>query len=274
MLAFFYPCLYTIHLTLYTLHFTPYTIMKQILWKEFGKQLLMSIGIFFALFLVLYMVEWLIPSLHGTLLQWHDPAFIVGIPASIIGVAYVLTIRNPKNYTGFYGGIAMALLLATQFYLQGNLDLVFLQLAVFIPFMVMSLLRWRNLVGQLQPKDQQFVPEWLPRKQLWISLLILLAILVADYVLATLVIQRNAWGENVFVKLLGGLMIASSTLANFILIYQKIDAWVWWAVYALAGMVLYVLIGNIFSFLLFLVFLLVNGGAGIVWIKMNKQHIK
>ena len=120
--------------------------MKQILWKEFGKQLLMSIGIFFALFLVLYMVEWLIPSLHGTLLQWHDPAFIVGIPASIIGVAYVLTIRNPQNYTGFYGGIAMALLLATQFYLQGNLDLVFLQLAVFIPFMVVSLLCWRNQV--------------------------------------------------------------------------------------------------------------------------------
>ena len=65
-------------------------------------------------------------------------------------------------------------------------------------------------------------------------------------------------------------MIASSTLANFILIYQKIDAWLWWAVYALAGIVLYILIGNIFSMVLFLVFLLVNGSAGIAWIKLRK----
>ena len=67
-------------------------------------------------------------------------------------------------------------------------------------------------------------------------------------------------------------MIASSTLANFILIYQKIDAWIWWVVYALAGMIFYVLIGNAFSFVLFTVFLLVNGGAGLAWIKVAKEQ--
>ena len=95
---------------------------------------------------------------------------------------------------------------------------------------------------------------------------------MADYALATLVIQHNAWSDNIILKLIGGLMIASSTLANFILIYQKIDAWIWWVVYALAGMIFYALIGNAFSFVLFTVFLFVNGGAGIAWIKAFKAQ--
>ena len=244
--------------------------MKKTLWKAFGKQLLTSLGIYAALFLILYIIEWLVPSLRGILLQWHDLAFIVGIPASVMGTAYVLTIRDPKNYTGFYGGILMALLLSVQFYLQGNLDLVVLQLVVFVPFLLSSLLRWRKLSLQPQSSDPPFVPEWLPRHLRWLSLFILLIVVVGDYVLATLVIQQDAWTDNILIKLMGGLMIASSTLANFILIYQKIDAWVWWVLYALSGIVLYILIGNIFSIFLFLVFLIINAGAGIAWIKLRK----
>lgn len=206
------------------------------------------------------------------LLQWHDSAFVVGIPASVIGVAYVLTIRNPKNYTGFVGGMVMAVLLATQFFLLGNYDLVILQLAVFFPFMLMSFLRWRRQTLTLSDREQPFHPEWLPTGQMLVSLLLLVAIIVADYALATLVIQHNDWSDNIILKLIGGLMIASSTLANFILIYQKIDAWLWWTVYALAGMMFYALIGNAFSFVLFTVFLLVNGAAGIAWIKASKAQ--
>lgn len=245
--------------------------MKKTLWKAFGKQLFISLGIYAALFLILYIIEWLVPSLRGILLQWHDLAFIVGIPASVMGTAYVLTIRDPKNYTGFYGGILMALLLSVQFYLQGNLDLVVLQLVVFVPFLLSSLLRWRKLALQPQSSDQPFVPEWLPRHLQWLSLFILLIVVVGDYVLATLVIQQDAWTDNILIKFMGGLMIASSTLANFILIYQKIDAWVWWVLYALSGIVLYILIGNIFSIFLFLVFLIINAGAGIAWIKLRKS---
>jgi nicotinamide riboside transporter PnuC len=206
------------------------------------------------------------------LLQWHDSAFVMGIPASVIGVAYVLTIRNPKNYTGFVGGMVMAVLLATQFFLLGNYDLVILQLAVFFPFMLMSFLRWRRQTLILSDREQPFYPEWLPTGQMLVSLLLLVAIIVADYALATLVIQHNDWSDNIILKLIGGLMIASSTLANFILIYQKIDAWLWWTVYALAGMMFYALIGNAFSFVLFTVFLLVNGAAGIAWIKASKAQ--
>ena len=245
-------------------------MIKKTLWQELGKRTLLSLGIFSALFLILYIVEWAVPSLSGVLLQWHDPAFVVGIPASVIGVGYVLTIRNPQNYTGFAGGIVMALLLATQFYLLGSYDLVILQLAVFIPFMLVSFVRWRRQTLSLSATEQPFYPEWLPLGQMLLSLFLLAAIILADYALATLVIQHNAWTDNIILKLLGGLMIASSTLANFILIYQKIDAWIWWVVYALSGMIFYALIGNAFSFVLFTVFLLVNGGAGIAWIKASK----
>jgi hypothetical protein len=114
--------------------------MKLALWKELGKQLLVSMGIFFALFLILYIVEWAVPSLSGVLLQWHEPAFVVGIPASVIGVAYVLTIRNPQNYTGFVGGIVMALLLSWQFALLQQWGLTVLYVAVFVPFMSYSII--------------------------------------------------------------------------------------------------------------------------------------
>ena len=267
-LAFFISSLYTLHSTPRRSRLYP---MKKTLWQEFARNTLISLGIYAALFLILYIIEWLVPSLRGILLQWHDLAFIVGIPASVIGTAYVLTIRNPKNYTGFYGGIMMALLLSIQFYLQGNLDLVFLQLLVFVPFLLSSLVRWRKLALQPQPAELSFTPKWLPRYQQWLSFFILLLIVVGDYILATLVIQQDAWSDNIIIKLMGGLMIASSTLANFILIYQKIDAWLWWVLYAVSGIVLYILIGNIFSILLFIVFLIVNGSVGIAWIQLRKS---
>ena len=245
--------------------------MKKTLWQEFARNTLISLGIYAALFLILYILEWFVPSLRGTLLQWHDLAFIVGIPASMIGVAYVLTIRNPKNYTGFVGGMVMAVLLAIQFYLLGSYDLVILQLAVFFPFLLISFVRWRRQTLSPSAAEQPFYPEWLPLSKRLISLLLLVAIILADYALATLVIQHNAWSDNILLKLIGGLMIASSTLANFILIYQKIDAWIWWVVYALSGMVFYALIGNAFSLVLFSVFLLVNGGAGLAWIKASRN---
>ena len=246
--------------------------MKKTLWQEFARNTLISLGIFSALFLILYIVEWAVPSLSGVLLQWCDPAFIVGIPASVIGVAYVLTIRNPHNYTGFVGGMVMAVLLATQFFLLGSYDLMILQVAVFFPFLLTSFLRWRRQTLSLSTRHQPFYPEWLPLRQRLITIVLLVALIAADYALATLVIQHNAWTDNIILKLMGGLMIASSTLANFILIYQKIDAWIWWVVYALAGMIFYALIGNAFSFVLFTVFLLVNGAAGIAWIKAFKAQ--
>lgn len=276
---------------------------------ELGRKTVVSCGLFLVLFGVLYLIEWLVPAMRGELLQWDSAAFIVGIPASIVGVAYVLTIKNPENYTGFYGGILMALLLSCQFYLQGNYDLVCLQLLVFVPFMIKSIIEWKrkqtglktglakeeqtHSIERTKPQsevaegeqahsieraDKQaepqnpttFVPQYLHGRALVWTVIVAMLIMVADYLLATQFIQHDGWNEHILLKLCSGAMIASSTLANYWLIYQKIDAWIWWVVYSASGMVLYILINNMFSLLLFSVFLVVNGSAMIAWMRMGK----
>ena len=245
--------------------------MKQALWKELGKNLLISIGIYSLLFLILYIVEACSPSLRGTTLKWNDPAFIVGIPASVIGVAYVLTIRNPQNYTGFVGGIVMALLLSWQFALLQQWGLTVLYVAVFVPFMIYSIIYWRKQTMQSQESDQPFCPTWLSLRNQVFNLLFLVGMVVLDSGLLTH-FESTIQSDQLLLKLMSGLMIGSSVLANFWLIYKKLDAWIWWVVYSVAGMILYALIGNAFSFLLFTIFLLVNGGAGLAWIKASKEQ--
>ncbi len=238
------------------------------LWREFGRKMGLSVLLFGGLLGVLYGVEWLFPALRGTLLQWDNAAFCVGIPASVVGVGYVLTIKNPQNYTGFYGGILMSALLATQFFLQGNYDLVVLQLGVFAPFMTKSILSWKAAENNSK-QTEKFVPQYLHGWAAAGTYIVALLIIVADYALCTRVLQHNAWGENVLLKLCSGVMIASSTIANYWLIYRKIDAWIWWVLYGLSGMVFYILVNNMFSLVLFTVFLLVNGSALVAWVRMH-----
>lgn len=247
--------------------------MNQALWKEFRKQMLVSLGIFFALFLILYIIERAVPSLSGVLLQWHDPAYVVGIPASVIGVAYVLTIRNPQNYTGFYGGIVMALLLAWQFALMQQWGLTIMYTAVFVPFMIYSIICWRKQTLQSKENEKALCPTWLSLKAQGLNLLFLIGIVAIDSGLL-MHYESTIHSGQLMLKLTGGVMIGSSILANFWLIYQKLDAWIWWVVYSIAGMTLYTLIGNAFSFVLFSIFLIVNTGAGMAWIKLRKQNIK
>lgn len=231
--------------------------------------MLWSVGLFAVLLGVLYAVEALFPALKGTLLQWGNAAFCVGIPASIVGVGYVLTVKNPQNYTGFYGGIVMSVLLATQFFLQGNYDLVCLQIGVFAPFMTKSILAWKRTENQPHTESKPFIPQYLHGWAAAGTYLVAAGIIAADYALCTCLIQHNGWDDNVLLKLCSGLMIASSTLANYWLIYRKIDAWIWWVLYGVSGIVFYIIVGNIFSLVLFTVFLFVNASALIAWIKLN-----
>ncbi len=242
------------------------------LWIEFGRMILLSAGIFAVLFGILYAIEWCVPELRGVLLQWNNAAFCIGIPASVVGVGYVLTIKNPQNYTGFYGGILMSALLAAQFFLQGNYDLVVLQLGVFVPFMTKSLWTWKYAGNSSDPDSEEpFVPQYLHGWAAAGTYLTALLIVAADYALCTCLIQQNGWDENMLLKICSGIMIASSTLANYWLIYRKIDAWIWWVLYGLSGMVFYVLLSNVFSLVLFMVFLLVNGSALVAWIRLHNK---
>ena len=236
--------------------------------------LLLSVGIYVALFMVLLVVEWFCEPLRGVLLQWDSAAFIVGIPASVVGTAYVLTIRNPQNYTGFIGGIAMAVLLGTQFVLQGHYDLTFLQIGIFIPFMLLSLITWRKKLNTTQPTEtaaKPFRPAYLHGWRQGLTLTLALLIIVADYAFTTRVLNHDAWADKWLLKLAGAVMIASSVMANFWLIYQKMDAWIWWILYSLAGILFYVLLGNIYCIVLFLFYLVINVSAFVAWQRLRKN---
>ena len=245
------------------------TITK--LWRETGANSLIAIVLFGALLGVLYVAELLIPELAGKLLFFNQPAFCVGIPASIIGVAYILSIKNPANYTGFYLGVGSSALLGVQFYLNGLFDLTFLYFVVFIPFQIMAIMSWKK--GSKTQKEEVFAPEFLNMSTMLITLFAFLAIIVADYLFATYVMYGDGLCENVVAKIISGSMIAASVLANYWLIYKKNDSWLYWLVYSVAGMLLAVVVtSNIFSLVLFTFFLVINGVATIAWIKATPKE--
>ena len=245
------------------------TITK--LWRETGANSLIAIVLFGALLGVLYVAELLIPELAGKLLFFKDPAFRVGIPASIIGVAYILSIKNPANYTGFYLGVGSSALLGVQFYLNGLFDLTFLYFVVFIPFQIMAIMSWKK--GSKTQKEEVFAPEFLKMSTMLITLLAFVAIIVVDYLFATFVMYGDGLCENVVAKIISGSMIAASVLANYWLIYKKNDSWLYWLVYSVAGMLLAVVVtSNIFSLVLFTFFLVINGVATIAWIKATPKE--
>ncbi len=230
--------------------------MKRTLWLEFIRMTAISCGLYAVLFLLLWAVEYVCPSLHGTLLQWHDPAFLVGIPASVLGTGYVLTVRNPLNYYGFYGGIVMSVLLSCQFGLQGSWDMVVLYMCVFIPFLIRSIAVWRRGVTDPSEGNESQTPSFLSGRYALYTLSAAAVIVAVDWFFS-----RNV---------LNALMIASSILANFWMIYKKNDAWIWWLVYSASGIILFALLGNIFSVVLFVVMLVVNAGGQWAWLKATK----
>ena len=245
------------------------TITK--LWRETGANSLIAIVLFGALLGVLYVAELLIPELAGKLLFFNQPAFCVGIPASIIGVAYILSIKNPANYTGFYLGVGSSALLGVQFYLNGLFDLTFLYFVVFIPFQIMAIMSWKK--GSKTQKEEVFAPEFLNMSTMLITLLAFVAIIVVDYLFATFVMYGDGLCENVVAKIISGSMIAATVLANYWLIYKKNDSWLYWLVYSVAGMLLAVVVtSNIFSLVLFTFFLVINGVATMAWIKATPKE--
>ena len=246
------------------------------LWRALGRNFIISILLFGSLLGLLWLVEWFLNSqlsiVNCQLLKWHDPAWVVGIPASIIGVAYILTVRDPQNYTGFFAGIVMSILLGIQFLLQNQYDSAFLFFFVFIPFQLMSIYKWSR------SKDDggaSFEPKFLDTPRLFLSVALLLFITAGDVIINIYAIHGalalDGWKEAV-ILLLNGFLISSSFLANYWLIYRKTDSWIYWFIYSIAGIGLFILLGNIFSIVLFTFFLVINSMAGIAWLKATKPE--
>ena len=248
------------------------------LWRALGRNTLISILLFGALLGLLWLIEWSVntfqlSTFNFQLLKWHDPAWLVGIPASVIGVAYILTVRDPNNYTGFYAGIIMSALLGVQFILQGQFDSTFLYFFVFIPFQLMSIYKWSR---KKEDGGASFEPKFLDTPRLILSVALLFFITAGDFLIMSYAnygsltpsLEGRAWVG----LLLNGLLISSSFLANYWLIYRKTDSWIYWFIYSIAGIGLFIILGNAFSIVLFTFFLVINGAAGIAWIKATKPE--
>ena len=100
----------------------------------------------------------------------------------------------------------------------------------------------------------------------------LIFITAGDYVLTTFALRHDSLTDDIAIKILNGLLISSSFLANYWLIYRKTDSWIYWFIYSAAGIGLFVIIGNVFSIVLFTFFLVINSMAGLAWIKATKPE--
>ncbi len=231
------------------------------LWRNCGKNLLISCGVFALFFALLYLAElWFVPQ--GTLLQFDSLAFCVGIPASVIGVGHILTIRDPKNYVGFIPGLMMEALQAWQFYLLGNYDLMCFYIFFFMPIQLATLLRWEK-----KQNSDESTPVWMSKRETIIGVLVFVLITVADYLLITFVVEGNTLQDNVALKLLSGSMMAAAILANYGLFFHKKDAWIYWVINSVVGLTLYLLLEQYFNVVLFVFFIVINTIALISWVK-------
>ncbi|MDR1591263.1 MAG: nicotinamide mononucleotide transporter family protein [Prevotellaceae bacterium] len=224
-----------------------------VFWRAFGKNLALSVGLVTLLFLVIA---------RFNLLTMSTPTLICSILSSISGIAYILTIRNPQNYTGFYAGIFSTALLGVQFFLAGSYDLTFFYFALFVPFMTLSLYSWKK--GSCSDTKQAVVPRFLPLRKRLQGAGIFLLLVIADYLFATFCLSDSL---SAILKLINGVLIASCVLANWLLIKKYTDSWLYWLLYSIAGILFGILCNNYFNVVLFSFFLLINGLTFMAWLK-------
>ena len=226
---------------------------NKLLWLALAKNLLFAVVLTTALMLAMWLCSIEIN---------FDKVLTLSIIATISGVAYLITIRNPQNYFGFYLGILSSACLGVQFALLGNYDLTFLYFAVFIPFQYAAIVNWRK--KSLQKADNDvFMPKFLPLKKQIFFFAILLIIIAIDYIFAEKVLKN----DNFLLKIVFATMISSSILANYLMIGKWLDTWLYWLLYSVAAIFSAVIIQNNFNLLLFVFFLIINAITFISWLK-------
>jgi nicotinamide riboside transporter PnuC len=240
--------------------------MKIQLWKKLGLNLIIATFLFGGLIVILLLLN----KTHffsKDLLNFSNLAFCIGIAASTTGVGYTLTIKDPNNFTGFYLGIVMSILLSIQFYIKGFYNLTILYTFIFIPFQIASIVSWKK------QKDILLInPQYLSLTYKCLTFLVFLLLIFSDYLLSTYIINKDNIWENSIEKIINGIVISSSIIANFWLIFRKTDAWYYWLVYSIIGIIQgIVVLKNPFNTILFLFFVIINSIALYNWIKNHKN---
>ncbi len=230
--------------------------MKQ-LFKETILNLLLATGIFALVVIFLYICG-LVVNEDGTL---QDSLLPLEMIAGIIGSAYVLIVRNPQNFLGFIVGIIMSILLGIQFYLQGMPEQTMLYYAVFIPCQIYTLIRWAK--GSKEPKNSKYSkPSFLSVRGFLIGIGAFILIMMAVIFL----LQR---GEQTLATLMSAAVVASSTQANFLMIRKRTDAWIYWLIFSVTGIIQMICLANYVTLTLYVLYLFINGSACFAWCKQT-----
>ncbi len=219
---------------------------------------------------MLYAMLMFIMHYAGIEIVW-DITMYLSIVASVAGVAHILTIRNPLNYLGFIPGLVMTVFLALQFYTLESYDLVVLYVCVFIPMQTKSFIEWNKSLQNYElglGGQDDFRPKFQAPKQLCVSILVFLLIVAADFALLKWGLESKL---SVYALISSAVMVSSSILANYLMISKKIDTWIYWLLYSVAGLVLAFLIDNTFNIVLFLFFLVINSYTAAVWIRKRSK---
>ena len=204
---------------------------------------------------------------------YFDKVLILSILATIFGVAYLLTIRNPQNYLGFYLGIGSSVCLGLQFAFLGGYDLTFLYFAVFIPFQSAAIVNWQKKSLQ-NSENEEFNPKFLPFKRQIVFFLFFLTIIIIDYIFASFILpffKEKPFFTDFFIKIIFATMISSSILANYLMISKWFDTWIYWLLYSISAIFSAIIIKNDFNLLLFAFFLIINTISFISWLKIKRS---
>ena len=233
--------------------------MKQLL-KEVALNILLATGIFVLVAVFLYFCG-LVFNEDGSL---QDKLLPLEMVAGIIGSAYVLIVRNPQNFFGFIIGITMSLLLGVQFYLQGLSEQTILYYAVFIPCQIYTMVKWFK--GSKQPQNSKYtIPSFLSIRGFIIVILVFIAIMMA-----VLFFLKN--GDFSLAAVMSAAVVASSTQANFLMIRKRTDAWFYWLIFSVTGIIQMICLANYVTLTLYVLYLIINGSACIAWCKQTPKE--
>jgi len=230
------------------------------------KNLLIAAVLTAALFCVMYLLK---------VNFSFDKILLFSVLATITGVCYILTIRNPQNYVGFYLGIASSVCLGVQFALLGNFDLTFLYFLVFIPFQIAAITTWKKKSSE-NFENKIFSPKFLPFKKELFFILIFILIIIIDYIVASLYLKQHKnelFFNNFVIKTVFAVMISSSIMANFLMIGKWLETWIYWLIYSAAAIISAIIIKNNFNLLLFVFFLVINAISFISWLKIRERKV-
>lgn len=221
--------------------------------------------------------------------SFSDRVTIISLAAGVVGTAYIMTVKNPCNYFGMAFGVVSSILLTIQFYWMGFPDLPVLYVCVFIPCQVVTVFVWYRGNKRLNNTTENAVlPKFLGRSAFFLVTLSFFVMTFLDFGISG-IINNNAEGASFAemvrlgfqvptdtklfaIQLISAVMVASSILSNTLMIKKKSDTWYYWVIYSAAGMVLNLLVQNYFSFMLFILFLIINLNGCIAWFKITPKE--